>query len=101
MHKYMSCQFINFMSMSITAARELNNPVLVTLLSDYAKHRTKSKFQYLFIHLLADKYKTNMNMSSDMKLQYLLIKYYRLERPGRVRLKPGIHPNNHFFVCVL
>ena len=76
MHKYMSCQFINFMSMSITAARELNNPVLETLLSDYAKHRTKSKFQYLFIHLLANKYKTNMNMSSDMKLQYLLIKYY-------------------------
>jgi len=70
----MSCQFINFMSMSITAARELKNPVLVTLLSDYAKKRTKSKFQYLFIHLLANKYKTNMN--NELRIQYLLIKYY-------------------------
>ena len=78
----MSCQFLNFMSLSITAAKELKNPVLVTLLSDYAKLRTKNKLQYLFIHLLADKYKKNM--SSDLRLQYVLIKYYL--RKNRVKL---------------
>lgn len=70
----MSSQFINFMSLSIAAAKEIKNPVLVTLLSDYAKLRTKNKFQYLFIHVLANKYKDNMK--SDIKLQYVLIKYY-------------------------
>ena len=78
----MSCQFMNFMSLSITAAKELKNPVLVTLLSDYAKLRTKNKLQYLFIHLLVDKYKKNM--SSDLRLQYVLIKYYL--RKNRVKL---------------
>ena len=70
----MSCQFISFMSLSIMAAKELKNPILVTLLSDYAKLRTKNKLQYLFIHLLANKYKKSMN--SDLRLQYVLIKYY-------------------------
>ena len=80
----MSSQFINFMSLSISAAKELKNPVLVTLLSDYAKLRTKNKLQYLFIHLLANRYKNKNKMNSDIKLQYVLIKHYL--QKNKVRL---------------
>ena len=70
----MSVQFMNFMSMSLCAAKELQNPVLETLLSDYAKDKANNKLQYIMIKLLAKKHCEKIN--EDNRVYYNLIKRY-------------------------
>jgi len=49
----MSCQFMSVIALTLTAAKELNNPILLDLLCDYAKRNSNNKMQYLLIHVLA------------------------------------------------
>ena len=51
----MSCQFVCVMALTLSAARELEKPILVDLLSDYAKEKSNNKLQYVLIQLLAKK----------------------------------------------
>lgn len=78
----MSCEFINFMALSITVAKDMKNPILETLLSDYAKSRTKNKFQFFLVHLLAKGH--IKNLKPEYKLHYGLIKYYFMKNKANV-----------------
>jgi len=70
----MACSFINFMSLSIHVSQELKNPILETLLSDYAKERAKNKMHFFLIHLLVKSHKKKI--STENKLVYFFIKKY-------------------------
>ncbi len=51
----MAASFIKLMSLSICIAKDLDNKILETLLSDYAKKRINAK-KYLLMHLLIYNY---------------------------------------------
>ena len=78
----MSCDFINFMALSITVAKDLKNPVLETLLSDYAKSRTENKLQFFLVHLLANNH--SKKLKPEYKMTYGVIKYYFMKNKTNV-----------------
>ena len=73
----MSCQFMSVMALTLSAAKELNKPILLDLLSDYAKRRTNNKMQYILIHILAKKH--SQEVSEENRVMYNVIRRY-LER---------------------
>ena len=73
----MSCQFMSVMALTLSAAKELKNPILLDLLSDYAKRRTNNKMQYILIHVLAKK--NSEKVSEENRVMYNVIRRY-LER---------------------
>jgi hypothetical protein len=62
------------MALTLSAAKELKNPVLVDLLSDYAKRRTNNKMQYILIHILANKH--SKKVSEENRIMYNVIRRY-------------------------
>ena len=70
----MNCQFISVMSLTLSAAKELNKPILVELLSDYAKQKATNKLQYYVIHLLAKKH--SEKISEENRVMYNVIRRY-------------------------
>ena len=73
----MNCQFMSVMALALSAAKELNNPILLDLLSDYAKRRADNKMQYILIHVLAKKH--SQEVSEENRVMYNVIRRY-LER---------------------
>lgn len=70
----MSCQFMSVMALTLTAAKELNNPILLDLLCDYAKRNSNNKMQYLLIHVLAKKH--SEEISEENRVMYNVIRRY-------------------------
>ena len=68
---------MSVMALTLSAAKELNNPILLDLLSDYAKRHTTNKMQYILIHLLARKH--SEKVSDENRVMYNVIRRY-LER---------------------
>jgi len=77
----MSCEFVNVMALTLSAAEELKNPILVELLSDYAKNHTNNKMQFFLIHLLAKSHKKKIKEdgvleSKENRIMYNVIRRY-------------------------
>ena len=70
----MSTRFVTVMAMSLSAAKELNNPILVDLLSDYVKKRTHSKLQYIFVQMLAKC--LSEKVTEENRVMYNVIRRY-------------------------
>lgn len=70
----MSCKFVSVMALTISAAKELKNDILVDLLSDYAKRHTNNKMQYFLIHVLAKKH--TESVSKENRIMYNVIRRY-------------------------
>ena len=70
----MSCKFVCVMALTLSAARELDKPILVDLLSDYAKSKSNSKLQYVLIQLLAKK--NSEKVSEENRVMYNVIRRY-------------------------
>ena len=70
----MSSKFVCVMALTLTAARELDKPILVDLLSDYAKLKSNNKFQYILIQLLAKK--NSEKVSEENQKMYNVIRRY-------------------------
>ena len=70
----MSCQFMSVMSLTLSAAKELDNPILLDLLSDFAKRHTNNKMQYILIHVLARKH--SQGVSEENRVMYNVIRRY-------------------------
>ena len=70
----MSCQFVCVMALTLSAARELDKPILVDLLSDYAKTKSNNKLQYMLIQLLAKK--NSEGVSEENRKMYNVIRRY-------------------------
>tara|TARA_B110000014_G_C19567627_1_gene302542 strand:+ start:97 stop:333 length:237 start_codon:yes stop_codon:yes gene_type:complete len=62
------------MALTLSAARELDKPILVDLLSDYAKSKSNSKLQYVLIQLLAKK--NSEKVSEENRVMYNVIRRY-------------------------
>ena len=77
----MSCEFVNVMALTLSAAEELKNPILVELLSDYAKSHTNNKMQFFLIHLLAKSHIKKIKeggvlVSKENRIMYNVIRRY-------------------------
>ena len=70
----MNCQFVSVMALTLSAAKELDKPILVDLLSDYAKQQSKNKLQYFVIHLLAKRHQEKI--SEENRVMYNVIRRY-------------------------
>lgn len=70
----MGTRFLTVMAMTISAARELDNPILIDLLSDYAKKRTNSRLQYILVHMLAKR--LSENVTEENRVMYNVIRRY-------------------------
>ena len=70
----MSCKFVNVMALTLSAAEELENPILMELLKDYAKSKATNKLQYFLIHLLAKKH--TEKIGDENRAMYNVIKRY-------------------------
>lgn len=65
---------MSVMALTLSAAKELNNPILHDLLSDYAKRHTNNKMQYILIHVLAKKH--SHEISEENRVMYNVIRRY-------------------------
>ena len=70
----MSYQFVSFMALTLSAAKELENPILIDLLSDYAKRKANNKMQYILIHLMAKR--NSEKVSEENRIMYNIIRRY-------------------------
>ena len=70
----MGTRFLTVMAMTISAARELDNPILIDLLSDYAKKRTNSRLQYILVHMLAKR--LSEKVTEENRVMYNVIRRY-------------------------